>query len=141
MIVALTGLVISWGARTLGLQLEEADLGKLTSLRDSVILEWGREKDALASISAENLPVLIDTDLSQAEQEPLHGRRPVGVGATSSVSWSKTSPTKPRIRSSVPAASSGASSNSGARKVSTSVGGRSSGVIRETPQSEYLNAA
>lgn len=71
MIVALTGLVISWGARTLGLQLEEADLGKLTSLRDSVILEWGREKDALASVSAEILPVLIDSDLSQAAQEPL----------------------------------------------------------------------
>lgn len=71
MIVALTGLIISWGARTLGLQLEEADLGKLTSLRDSVIIEWSREKDALASVSAEIAPVLIGADLNQAAQEPL----------------------------------------------------------------------
>ncbi|HOT27998.1 MAG TPA: HAMP domain-containing sensor histidine kinase [Candidatus Ozemobacteraceae bacterium] len=69
MIVALTGLIISWGARTLGLQLEEADLGKLTSLRDSVILEWSREKGALASVAGEITPVLAGTDFGQTSQE------------------------------------------------------------------------
>ncbi len=71
MIVALTGLIISWGARTLGLQLEEADLGKLTSLRDSVILEWGREKDALASVASEITPVLAGLELGHTTQEAL----------------------------------------------------------------------
>lgn len=71
MIVFLTGLIITWGARTLGLQLEEADLGKLTSLRDSVLQEWNREKTVLASIAEEITPVLDVSHLRESPQEPL----------------------------------------------------------------------
>ncbi|HEY9070294.1 MAG TPA: ATP-binding protein [Candidatus Ozemobacteraceae bacterium] len=65
MIVALTGLIITWGARTLGLQIEAADLGKLTSLRETTLARWERERASLASISAEIAPVLVSAGLTE----------------------------------------------------------------------------
>jgi len=69
MIVALTGLIITWGARTLGLQLEEADLGKLTSLRETTLDQWRRERAALARIASELVPVLAASNGADADDE------------------------------------------------------------------------
>lgn len=71
MIVALTGLIITWGARTLGLQLEEADLGKLTSLRESTIEGWRSEQALLASVAGTIAPVLAGSDLGEPAHEEL----------------------------------------------------------------------
>jgi len=71
MIVALTGLIITWGARTLGLQLEEADLGKLTSLRESTLEGWRREQALLASVAGSIAPALAESNLEEPAREEL----------------------------------------------------------------------